>query len=45
MTDYTSVVLALMIFLSFMNWIFYAKKHYQGPRVALLVKHGQRLED
>ena len=38
-SDYTAIVLVSMILLSLLNWVFYARKHYQGPNVTLLVKY------
>ena len=36
--DYTSVVLAIMIVLSILNWLFYARKNYHGPNVTLFAR-------
>lgn len=38
LVDYTSVVLAIMVLLSVLNWLFYAGKYHQGPNVTLLVR-------
>ena len=38
-SDYTAIVLVSMILLSLVNWVFYARKHYQGPNVIMLVKN------
>ncbi|KAG9868742.1 hypothetical protein KCU77_g40, partial [Aureobasidium melanogenum] len=34
-TDYTCAVLAAMTLFSGVNWVFYARKHYKGPRIEL----------
>lgn len=36
--DYTSVILGLVVSISTLNWVFYARKHFKGPNVTLLVK-------
>ncbi|KAL9010803.1 MAG: hypothetical protein Q9173_004295 [Seirophora scorigena] len=36
--NYTSVVLAIMMALSILNWLFYARKRYQGPNVTLFAR-------
>ncbi|KAI4118542.1 MAG: hypothetical protein LQ345_001427 [Seirophora villosa] len=36
--NYTSVVLAIMMVLSILNWLFYARKNYQGPNVTLFAR-------
>ena len=37
LVDYTSAVLATMAVLSVLNWFVYARKHYHGANITLLV--------
>ncbi|KAL8756012.1 MAG: hypothetical protein Q9184_004634 [Pyrenodesmia sp. 2 TL-2023] len=39
--NYTSVVLAIMIVVSMLNWLFYARKNYQGPNVTLFAREDE----
>ena len=36
-SDYTLAVLGAMILLALLNWLFFARKHYLGPSLTLLV--------
>lgn len=36
-SDYTCIVLFGVSFLTIANWFLYAKRHYHGPSISLLV--------